>query len=195
VVVVVSVVLALAATVAAAVLLGDDAAEEATPTTTEAPCTPRPYQPCGAPPAPGTDGRRCLDGRDDYDGVATNGCEAVADGVDGTELVDRLAATIVPADDVDRYPLEVRDTGDLLCDGTLRLRLVAPPRTALRLVLLDDAGEPVGETTSADGVPGELTVQEPRCFRDDSGTYVAEVSPIGTDRSAESYVLTRSGDF
>ncbi|MFP5320311.1 MAG: serine/threonine-protein kinase [Acidimicrobiia bacterium] len=191
-----AVVVAVAATVGAALVLGDDAGDEVAATaTTEAPCPSLPYQPCGQPPAPGTDGRRCVDGRDDYDGVAANGCEAVPDDVDGSELVDRLAATIVPADDVDRYPVPVEDAGDLLCDGTLRLQIVAPPRTALRLQLLDEAGAVVAETTSADGVPGELAVQEPRCFRDDSGTYVAEVTPIGTDRSAESYVLSRSGGF
>jgi len=187
-----AVVLAVGATAAVALLGDGDGAPEATPTTV---CEPLPYQPCGRAPAPGTDGRRCIEGRDDYDDDATNGCEATPDRVDGRELVDRIAATIVPADDVDRYLVPVDDDGDLLCDGTLRLVLVAPARTALRLVLRDDADAAVAETTSADGVPGELAVEEPRCFQDDAGTYVAEVQPIGTDRSAESYVLTRSGGF
>jgi len=190
-----AVLLALAATVAVAVLGERGTGRTATTATTEAPCVPLPYQPCGRAPAPGTDGRRCVEGRDDYDEDAVNGCEATPDRVDGRELVDRIAATIVPADDVDRYLVRVDDGGDLLCDGTLRLTLVAPPRTALRLVLLDEADATLAETTSADGVPGTLSVQEPRCFQDDGGTFVAEVQPIGTDRSAESYVLTRSGGF
>ncbi|HSP03549.1 MAG TPA: serine/threonine-protein kinase, partial [Acidimicrobiales bacterium] len=65
-------------------------AAETTPT--EPPCSPTKYQPCGEEPAPGTDGRACLDGRDDYDGLTSNGCEAEADDLDGTELVDRIAA-------------------------------------------------------------------------------------------------------
>jgi hypothetical protein len=38
-------------------------------------------------------------------------------------------------------------------------------------------------------------VQDPRCFQDDGGGFIAEVTPIGSDRSAESYILTRSGSF
>jgi len=187
-----AVVLALATTLATVVLA--DGSDEATPTT-EPPCAPLPYQPCGRPPAPNTDGRACTGSSADYDRDRANGCEAVPDRVEGQELVDRLAATIVPADDVDRFPLEVDDAGDLLCNGRLRITLVAPPGTSLRLALLDDEEQLVAETTSADGVPGELSVEDPECFRDDGGLYVAEVSAIGSDRSAESYVLTRRGGF
>jgi hypothetical protein len=189
-----AVLVALGATAATALAVRDEQAAPTT-TTTEAPCTPLPYQPCGQPPAPNTDGRRCIGGHADYDGIAENGCEAAPDRVDGSELVDRIAANIVPADDIDRYVVQVEDEPDIGCTNTLRLTIVAPPRTALRLALLDDQDRLVAETTSADGVPGEIAVRDPRCFRDDSGTYIAEVSPIGTDRSAESYVLTRSGGF
>jgi hypothetical protein len=65
----------------------------------------------------------------------------------------------------------------------------------LRLELRDEQGELVGETTSADGVEGAITVRDPRCFRNDAGSYEAVVSAIGSDRSAEPYVLTRSGSF
>jgi hypothetical protein len=189
-----AVVLAVLATAGVA-FLGRGTDDASPPPTTEAPCTPLPYQPCGRPPAPNTDGRACTDGHADYDGVAANGCEAAPDRVDGTELVDRIAATIVPADDVDRFPVQVDDSADLLCNRSLVLTLVAPPRTALRLALLDGDDALVAETTSAGGVPAELSVQDPRCFHDDGGTYVAEVSAIGSDRSAESYVLTRRGGF
>jgi hypothetical protein len=53
----------------------------------------------------------------------------------------------------------------------------------------------LGEATSSDGTPGELAVQDPRCFHDDGGAFVAEVTAIGSDRSAESYILTRRGSF
>lgn len=193
-----------AATVALAVTQlagGDQTATTATSaaptssTSTEPPCQPLPYQPCGQPIAPNTDGRRCIDDHADYDGRTTNGCEAVPDDLDGTTLVDRLEANIVPADDLDRYPLRVSDEGDIGCNNTLRLTITAPAGTALRLELLDDDGEVVGETVSADGVTGELAVSDPRCFRNDAGDYTAVVTPSGSDRSAEPYVLTRSGSF
>jgi hypothetical protein len=179
---------------------GGDESEAATEpaaetTPTEPPCAPTKYQPCGEEPAPGTDGRTCLDGRDDYDGLTSNGCEAEADDLDGTELVDRIAANIVPADDVDRYPMEVADELDLGCNNTLRVEITAPPGLALRLEVLDGQGEVLGQATSADGIPGEVAIQDPRCFRNDSGTFVAQVTATGSDRTAEPYVLTRRGSF
>ena len=196
VVVALAAVLALAATGVTALLIADDGDVEATATTTTAPpCEPLPYQPCGAEPAPNTDGRVCIDDHADYDGDPANGCEAAPDQADGTELVDRIAANIVPADDLDLYPLTIEDAGDLLCNNTFRLRLVAPPGVSLRVELTDDEGRSFGEATSSDGTPGELAVEDPRCFQDDGGGFIAEVTPIGTDRSAESYILTRTGSF
>lgn len=164
-------------------------------TTTTRPCEPLPYRPCGGSNAPNTDGRRCLDDTEDYDGIAANGCEAEPDDVDGTPLDERIEATIVPTDDTDRYPLRVEDEGDLLCNNTLRLRITAPAGTTLRLVLLDDDDRELGEAISADGVPGDIAVSDPRCFQSDSGDYTAVVTPTGSDRSAEPYVLERSGSF
>ncbi len=164
-------------------------------TTTEAPCQPLPYRPCGGTDAPNTDGRACLDDYADYDDLATNGCEAEPDGIDGTTLEDRLTATLVPRDDVDRYPLRVADEGDLLCNNTLRLRITAPTGMTVRLELVDDGDEVVAETVSASGVPGELAVSDPRCFQSDAGDYTAVVRPSGTDRTGEPYVLERSGSF
>ena len=178
---------------------GDDG--DASPSTTtspeptQPPCEPLKYQPCGQAPAPGTDGRACIDDHADYDGLVSNGCEAAPDDVDGTELVDRTAANIVPADDVDRYPLVIRDELDVGCNNTFRLRVVAPPGLSLQLTLLDADGEVVGQTTSADGIAGEISVRDPRCFRSDDGEYLAEVTATGSDRSADLYVLTRSGSF
>lgn len=164
-------------------------------TTTTRPCEPLPYRPCGGSNAPNTDGRRCLGDTEDYDGIAANGCEAEPDDVDGTPLGDRIEATIVPTNDIDRYPLRVEDEGDLLCNNTLRLRITAPSGTTLRLVLLDEDERELGEAISADGVPGEISVSDPRCFQSDSGDYTAVVAPTGSDRSAEPYVLERSGSF
>ncbi len=79
-----------------------DAAALETPTSTD--CVPQPYQPCGGPIAPFTDGTRCTDDHADYDGQPANGCEATPDTQDGTTFSRRLSANLVPADDVDRYP-------------------------------------------------------------------------------------------
>ena len=181
----------------ALVQTSDDGGEAAATTTapTEPACVALPYQPCGEPPAPNTDGRVCIDDHADYDGLPSTGCEAAPDDLDGTELIDRIAANIVPADDVDQYPLSIRDELDLGCNNAFRLRIVAPDGLSLQVSLLDDDGDVVGQTTSADGIAGEIAVRDPRCFLGDDGDYVAEVSATGSDRTAEGYVLTRSGSF
>lgn len=189
---------ALVAVVAVAALGGEDdetTAAGAPETSTTERCVPLPYRPCGGEDAPNTDGRRCIDDHADYDGVAANGCEAAPDGLDGTALVDEIEATTVPEEDTDAYPVRIDDEGDLGCNNTFRIGVTAPAGMTLRLVLRDEADELVGEATSADGVEGEITVRDPRCFRDDAGDYEAVVSAIGSDRSAEPYVLTRSGSF
>lgn len=200
-----AVVLAAATTVGVAVSLdsGDRTSSTATDapvedgeaTTTTEPCTPMRFQPCGGAPAPNTDGRDCIDDHADYDGFTSNGCEVAPDGVDGTRLTSTLEATIAPADDADRYPLRVRDEGDFGCNNTLRVQLVAPEGTSLRLELFDEDGDAVGEATSSDGVPGEIAVRDPRCFQNDGGDYAVAVSPIGSDRSPLPYVLTTTGSF
>src|SRR5690606_13590522 len=53
---------ALVATGATVLLTADDEDAAATTTTTTGPaCEPLPYQPCGSPPAPNTDGTQCVD--------------------------------------------------------------------------------------------------------------------------------------
>jgi hypothetical protein len=159
-----------------------------------APCVPLPYQPCGAAPAPGTDGERCVDDRADYDGEAANGCEAVPDGVDGTPL-GAVEATVVPAGDVDEYPVEVADHFHFACDGTVTFDLTAPPGMALRLEVRHDDGTLLGESTSADGVTSRLRLREPQCMGDDAATLTARVAPVGPDRSGEAYRLERTGSW
>jgi hypothetical protein len=168
------------------------AAGESEPTTTS--CAGLAFQPCGGPPAPGPDGRRCIDQRADYDGDATNGCEAIPDDADGTELGE-VEATIVPADDVDTFAVSVDDHLHLTCDGRIEFDLLAPEGMALRLTIEDADGEVLGEVTSADGVPGQLGIGEPGCIEDDGGTLSAVVTPIGTERTGEPYVVSRSGNW
>jgi hypothetical protein len=165
-----------------------------TTATTTTPCAPRTYQPCGEAIAPFTDGDRCIDGHDDYDADASNGCEAVPDDLDGTELIDRLEATIVPRDDTDSFTMHVSDGAQLLCDGKLHVTLTAPAGASLRLDLLRD-GKVLETATSADGTPQTATVQERSCVIDDSATLEARVTPIGSDRSAQPYTLERDGSF
>ncbi len=187
----------LAAVIVASRETGDPGPGSAT--TGTAPCADLPYQPCGAAsPAPGTDGRRCLAGFADYDDDADNGCEAVADGLSDEqpfpEGADPIEATIVPQDDVDTFAMAVGDGSQLLCDGRFTVRITAPEGMALLLEILDD-GEVIGEATSAEGVTGTVTLRERECLFSEARTLVARVSPSGSDRSGEPYVLERSGSF
>ncbi len=166
----------------------------ATPTSTTTPCTPKPYQPCGQPVAPFTDGSRCLVDHADYDGDAVNGCEAAADDVDGNELSRTIDANLVPADDVDRYPTPVVDNFHFTCDGTFEVTLQAPKGTSARVELFRGTTR-LGTAVSDDGEPATITVLEPRCFEDDSGELVTQVSWEGTARSATDYRLSRKGSF
>ena len=158
------------------------------------PCQPLPYQPCGSPPAPHTDGVRCTGDHDDYDGLAANGCEAAPDTVDGTAIDGQLTANLVPADDVDRYALAVEDRAQLLCDGTLRVQLTSPPGVSQRVEVLD--GQRVlGEAGSTDGFPATVALPEPACGRDDGTTLQVRVASIGADRTAAAYRLEVTGSW
>ena len=155
-----------------------------------------PTSPAGGDPAPNTDGRRCIDDHADYDGLAANGCEAAPDDVDGTPLVDRIERH----DRAGRRHRPLPDAGRRR--GRPRLQQHPPARRSPRprarpcgSSWSTTGGSVVAETVSADGVPGEIAVSDPRCFRGDGGDYEAVVTPSGTDRSAEPYVLTRSGSF
>lgn len=168
----------------------------AAPTTTEAPCTPLPYQPCGEQPAPNTDGRVCDEGTADYDEDPANGCEAEPDELGTNDPLDgELVANLVPADDVDTYLLEVSDGFQVLCDGEVRVTLVAPPGVSQRVTVLDGDVE-LGTTTSGDGEPGTVTIREPGgCFTNDGGTLLVRVESVGSDRSPEDYQLSVRGSF
>lgn len=163
----------------------------------EQPCTDLPYQPCGEPePAPNTDGTRCLDGYDDYDGQPANGCEAVPDDQDGRELDSRIEANIVPRDDVDRYPLVIDDPQRHLCAGEVEITLEAPAGMSLVLEVVDHTGTVVAEDVAADGVPAMVVLGAPQCDADaDRATFEVVVRPEGTARTDGTYVLTRTGSF
>lgn len=162
-------------------------------------CRVLPYRGCASngplEPAPFTDGRTCISDHDDYDADRTNGCEAAPDGVPvATELQDTLRANLVPRDDADEWRLPVQDRVQLLCDGKLRVTLTAPSGTSMRLRVLEGA-EVLGETVSADRTPASVQVTEPSCGGDDSTTLIAQVSSIGTDRSAANYTLESEGSL
>ena len=157
-------------------------------------CEDLPYQPCGQRPAPFTDGAGCIDDHDDYDGIAANGCEAAPDDRDGAALAEGIEANIVPRDDVDTYVMDVTDEIQLLCDGSLEVTLEAPPGLVLELELREPTGV-VDQATSIDGNPAAIRVDEARCGADDRTSYEVVVRPVGTDRVATDYVLTRHGSF
>jgi hypothetical protein len=184
----------LAAVLVAARETGDPPLTTTTTATTA--CVGLPYQPCGqTSPAPNTDGQACLTGFEDYDEAAENGCEAAPDGLaDDTAFDESIEGTIVPRDDVDTFAMEVKDGRQLLCDGRFTVTLTAPAGVSLRLEVLG-GGDVLGQATSADGVAASVTLDEPQCLFDDSGTLTARVSPIGSDRTAAPYLLERRGSF
>ena len=150
------------------------------------------------PTSTSTTGATCAVGFEDYDGDATNGCEAADDGLaDDTpfaEGAEPIEATIVPRDDVDTFAMAVGDGYQILCDGRFRVTLTAPAGMSLRLEVLDD-DEVLDQITSADGVAASLTLRETDCFVSEARTLTARISPIGSDRTGASYTLARAGSF
>lgn len=193
-----SVIALMVAVAVAARETGSGPAATATPTTAT-PCEGRRFQPCGqAEPAPGTNGDQCLVHFDDYDDDPGNGCEATADGladnVEFPEGANPIRGTIVPRSDVDAFAMPVGDGAQLLCDGKFRVTITAPLGMTVRLELLD-GDDLLGETTSADGVPSTVQLDEQDCFFSEARTLTARVSPIGTDRTGNEYTLARHGSF
>jgi eukaryotic-like serine/threonine-protein kinase len=158
-------------------------------------CQDLPYQPCGqAEPAPNTDGARCVEGYEDYDADATNGCEAVPQPLD-EDLSLRLPsssveATIVPRDDVDVISLNL-DTGQAPdCAASVVVTLWAPEGMDLRLEVSSSESD-VGDAVSRSGQAGEVTIEP--CVGGAGGeplTYEATVMPEGDARVAEPYILS-----
>ena len=76
----------------------------------------------------------------------------------------------------------------------MRLTLAAPKGVSMRLEVLR-GNDVLGTAVSADAQPGSVTIDDPNCLGDDSGTLVARVTSIGSDRSPADYILTRTGSF
>jgi hypothetical protein len=158
-------------------------------------CTPLPYQPCGQPPAPFTDGRVCLAGRADFDGNPDNGCEAASDYVPGTVLESHrpILANLVPADAVDTFRTNVHDNLFDLCLGQFHVTLTAPPGVTDRVEIMR-GGEVLARAVSHDLQPATASAAEPSCFQDNSGWLTVRVTAV-QGRSAVDFRLTRSGSW
>jgi Protein kinase domain len=160
-----------------------------------APCAPLPYQPCGGPPAPFTDGHSCLPGHADFDGIAANGCEAASTYTAGAVLEAGTAATanLVPADTVDTFRTYVKD--DLLdfCTGSLRVTLTAPPGVSMR-VEVAQGSHVLASAESQDGRPATARAGEPSCFSDNSAWLTIRVSGV-EGRTATDFRLSRNAGW
>jgi hypothetical protein len=99
----------------------------------------------------------------------------------------------VPGTDVDRYPVDVDDRPQLLCDGTVRLTLVAPVGVAQELTVFE-GGRVVGTAGSTNGHPATVALRESSCFGDDSTRFEVRVTTV-SGLSARSYSLEVSGSF
>jgi hypothetical protein len=167
-----------------------------TPTaSTVPPCVGLPYQPCGKPPAPGTDGTQCLPGRADFDGNPANGCEAISDYRPATELRGGTAmlANLVPASAVDTFPTHVTDHILDFCTGELRVTLIAPPGVTEKVESVR-GGTLLASAVSQSLEPATAAAGEPSCFHDNSGWLTIRVSAV-SGQSAEDFRLTRSGSW
>ena len=148
------------------------------PTTTVAPpCTPLPYQACGAPTAPFTNGVSCTDAHADYDGVAANGCEAAPDDLNGTRLGAEPDRQPGAGRQMDRYPFHLSDHFQLLCNGAAEVTLTAPAGAAMRLEVLQGT-TPLGTAVSTDGTPATVELSDPDCLSDD-GTDLVRAGELG----------------
>jgi hypothetical protein len=130
----------------------------------------------------------CPEGSADYDGDPGNGCEAVQDDADGQILGDQLEATIVPANDVDRYPIDVHEGGPG-CQGTVMVTLDVPAGMELELVVLGD-NVTLGSAQGTADSPAVVSIGPERC--DEDGVRLsldAEVRAVGDARVADPYVL------
>jgi hypothetical protein len=181
-------------TTTASTVAGAPASAPAASAPTTPPCHDLPYQPCGKPVAPFTDGHVCLQNHADYDGIEANGCEAAPDQINGQRLESSLTANLVPADDVDHYPFHVDDHFQWDCSGRVDIALTAPAGVSMRLDVVSGT-KVVGTAVSTNGSRATVTLHEPSCFGDDSADFEARVKWEGSARSAANYKLERSGTF
>ena len=162
------------------------------------PCQPLAYQLCGSPPAPFTDGTKCVAGHDDLDGLADNGCEAAPDTVGGSRLTvgAPLVANLVPRGEVDHYTVVVKDNFQLFCNGTAHVALTAPARAVDKVAVTDAAGRSLGSAVGTNGRPAAVELPDPDCFHDDTTTLNITVSSVvGSAPSAADYRLLVTGSY
>ncbi len=162
------------------------------PTTT---CTPLLYQPCGQPPAPGTNGTGCLPGHFDFDGRAADGCEAVSDYQPGRALQSGqpLQANLVPASAVDAYQAQVAEKFFNFCLSKFRVTLTAPPGTTDRVQVLKN-GQVLASASSTDGEPATASASKPSCFQSGTSSVTIQVTDV-TGQSAQDFTLASSGSW
>jgi hypothetical protein len=162
---------------------------------TTSPCSPLPYQPCGELPAAFTDGRTCLPGHADYDGIAANGCEAASTFMAGTVLSTNHAvlANLVPADTVDTFRTYVKDNLLNFCTGEVQVTLTAPPGVAEQ-VEVAQGDHVLDRAVSRGGQPATAKVGEPSCFSDNSAWLTIRVSAVD-GRTATNFRLVRTGSW
>jgi hypothetical protein len=169
------------------------------PTTTTAPCTDRPYQPCGqSRPAPNTNGTTCLPGFADYDGDTANGCEVEAIVPKDTVLTPEnpIRANLVPADAVNSYRRPVEDRFNALGNGTLHVRLRPPKGGIVVLTVSNEDGDELASKTSQGDDEVDIALTEPSAFSDDSTTLIVTVRfPTGAQPTGAPYELTTSGQY
>ena len=158
-------------------------------------CAPLPYEPCGSPAAPHTDGLACQAGWYDLDSSTVNGCEATADGVNGTQLVSgrTISANLVPVGEVDTYPTRVDSDALAFCWGSLTVTLTAPPGVTDR-VQVRNGSHVLATATSRDGRPATATVGKPSCFGGDGQHDTVTVSGVLGQTGAD-YTLSRNGGW
>jgi Protein kinase domain len=159
------------------------------------PCAPLPYQPCGGPPAPFTDGRSCLAGHADFDGIASNGCEAASTYVPGTVLDagQAVMANLVPPESVDTFSTYVRDDLFDFCTGELGVTLAAPQGVALR-VDVAQGQHLLASAVSSNGRPATARASEPSCFSSNSGWLTIRVWAL-QGRTPQDFRLTRNAGW
>lgn len=188
-----------ATAVAAGLNGGDTKAQPASASKRPAPavaCVPLAYLPCGAvTDAPHTDGRVCLAGWYDLDGLPGNGCEAHSDYVAGTTLVQGVPvrANIVPASASDTFSTRVSGDAFSFCWGALRVTLTAPAQTTERLAIWTGPRQ-LASVISVDGTPATAKVNKPSCFGADSeNLWISVTGMYGA--SAQDFTLSRDGGW
>jgi len=163
----------------------------AAPATT---CVARPYQPCGQPVAPFTDGVGCVAGHADYDANPVNGCEAASDAVAGENFDHTIAANLVPATAAAAYPFHLSRHFHVLCDASVTVTLTAPAGVAMRLQIVEGSSV-LGQAVSRDGQRASVPLSPDDCYGNQGVDLVAKVTWVGSARSAADFVLERHGSY